>query len=54
MYIVGVRNNEYHNFKIIFQSRFKTLTKIVSLVVKPFYNETEINNTKNIKLTNNI
>ena len=48
MYIVGVRNNKADNFKIIFTTKFKKIAKIFSKVIKVFFNETEVQNTKNI------
>lgn len=53
MYIVGVKNNKYHNFKIVFMSKFKSVAKFYSMLCKPFFNFTDVQDVKNVKILDN-
>lgn len=50
MYVVGVRNDKLHNFKIVFQSKTYFLSKIVSLFYSLLFNEVEVQNNENITI----
>lgn len=52
-YCLGVRNNSKHTYSMVFQTNYKWIANLVSLLYKPFVNEIDISITNNVVVKSN-